>query len=106
MLRIALTVRAEAVEDVLDAVLPLVPQGVHPADVGDYVELAMYGDDLPSRPSWRRWRVTRSSASRSRRRPRTRATGGGCSGEHGMWVGGWWCGLRTPRARRPACRSW
>ena len=48
MRRIALTVRADAVEDVLDRLLPLLPQGVHPADVDDGVELAIYGGDVPS----------------------------------------------------------
>ena len=33
--RIALTVRDDAVEDVLDVLLPLLPQGVHPTPVGD-----------------------------------------------------------------------
>ena len=49
MKRIALTVRAEAVEAVLDEILPLLPQGVHPAEVADGVELAVYGSDLPER---------------------------------------------------------
>jgi len=49
MKRIALTVRAEAVEAVLDELLPLLPQGVHPAEVPDGVELAIYGADLPPR---------------------------------------------------------
>ncbi|HEX5622387.1 MAG TPA: 50S ribosomal protein L11 methyltransferase [Solirubrobacteraceae bacterium] len=49
MKRIALTVRAEAVEAVLDGLLPLLPQGVHPAEVADGVELAVYGSDLPER---------------------------------------------------------
>jgi ribosomal protein L11 methyltransferase len=49
MKRIALTVRAEAVEEVLDELLPLLPQGVHPAEVADGVELAVYGSDLPDR---------------------------------------------------------
>ena len=49
MKRIALTVRAEAVEAVLDELLPLLPQGVHPAEVADGVELAVYGSDLPDR---------------------------------------------------------
>jgi ribosomal protein L11 methyltransferase len=48
MKRIALTVRAEAVEEVLDELLPLLPQGVHPAEAADGVELAVYGDDLPA----------------------------------------------------------
>jgi ribosomal protein L11 methyltransferase len=49
MRRTALTVRDDAVEDVLDALLPRLPQGVHPMPVGDgAVELAMYGDDLPT----------------------------------------------------------
>jgi ribosomal protein L11 methyltransferase len=44
MLRIAVTVRADAVEEVLDGLLPLLPQGVHPAEVvGGAVELAVYG---------------------------------------------------------------
>ena len=47
MRRIALTVRADAVEDVLDRLLPLLPQGVHPADVDDGVELAIFGGDVP-----------------------------------------------------------
>jgi ribosomal protein L11 methyltransferase len=47
MQRIALTVRAEAVEEVLDGLLPLLPQGVHPTELADGVELAVYGDDLP-----------------------------------------------------------
>jgi ribosomal protein L11 methyltransferase len=49
MKRIALTVRAEALEAVLDELLPLLPQGVHPAEVADGVELAIYGSDLPDR---------------------------------------------------------
>jgi ribosomal protein L11 methyltransferase len=49
MQRIALTVRAEAVEEVLDGLLPLLPQGVHPTELGDEVELAIYGDELPER---------------------------------------------------------
>jgi ribosomal protein L11 methyltransferase len=49
MQRIALTVRPDAVEEVLDGLLPLVPQGVHPTEMGEGVELAMYGDDLPAR---------------------------------------------------------
>jgi ribosomal protein L11 methyltransferase len=47
MKRIALTVRAEAVEGVLDQLLPRLPQGVHPAEVADGVELAVFGDDVP-----------------------------------------------------------
>jgi ribosomal protein L11 methyltransferase len=47
MRRVALTVRADTVETVLDALLPLLPQGVHPADVDAGVELAIYGADLP-----------------------------------------------------------
>ena len=54
MRRIALTVRADAVEDVLDRLLPLLPQGVHPADVDDGVELAIFGGDAAARPSARR----------------------------------------------------
>jgi len=46
MRRLALTVRADAVEDVLDELLPLLPEGVHPADVADGVQLVIYGGDL------------------------------------------------------------
>src|SRR6476661_3665132 len=47
MRRTALTVRDDAVEDVLDALLPLLPQGVHPTPLGDdATELAVYGDEL------------------------------------------------------------
>src|SRR5688572_17059775 len=49
MQRIALTVRAEAVEEVLDGLLPLLPQGVHPTELAEGVELAIYGDHLPDR---------------------------------------------------------
>jgi ribosomal protein L11 methyltransferase len=49
MQRIALTVRADAVEEVLDGLLPLLPQGVHPTELADGVELAIYGDELPER---------------------------------------------------------
>ena len=50
MRRIALTVRAGAVEEVLDALLPVLPAGVHPLDVGEgAVELAAYGAALPPR---------------------------------------------------------
>jgi ribosomal protein L11 methyltransferase len=49
--RLALTIRADALETVLDGLLPLVPQGVHwsPAE-GDALELAVYdtAGDLPS----------------------------------------------------------
>jgi ribosomal protein L11 methyltransferase len=48
MRRTALTVRDDAVEDLLDVLLPRLPQGVHPTPMGDgTVELAIYGDDLP-----------------------------------------------------------
>jgi ribosomal protein L11 methyltransferase len=47
MRRVALTVRADTVETVLDGLLPLLPQGVHPADLGESVELAIYGGDVP-----------------------------------------------------------
>jgi ribosomal protein L11 methyltransferase len=48
MQRISLRVRADAVEDVLDRLLPLLPAGVHPAEAGEgAVELAAYGAALP-----------------------------------------------------------
>ena len=45
MRRVVLTLRADAVEDVLDELLPLLPQGVyeHALD-GGRAELAFYGD--------------------------------------------------------------
>jgi ribosomal protein L11 methyltransferase len=52
VIRAALTVRADKVEDVLDRLLPLVPQGAHPTEVAEgQTELAVYGerDTLPSR---------------------------------------------------------
>jgi ribosomal protein L11 methyltransferase len=48
MRQVALTVRADALEAVLDALLPLLPQGVHEAPVAaDAVELAVYGPGPP-----------------------------------------------------------
>lgn len=48
MRKVALTIGAGDLDDVLDRVLPLVPQGVHelPAD-DDQLELAIYGDGPP-----------------------------------------------------------
>ncbi len=44
MRQVALTVRADALEEVLDRLLPLLPQGVHEAPAaGDSIELAVYG---------------------------------------------------------------
>jgi ribosomal protein L11 methyltransferase len=55
MRRIALTVRDDAVEEVLDALLPRLPQGVHPTPVDSgAVELAMFGDELPGEDELRR----------------------------------------------------
>jgi ribosomal protein L11 methyltransferase len=43
MLRLAMIVRADAVEDVLDELVPLLPAGVHERDLGsERVELAFY----------------------------------------------------------------
>ena len=45
MRRVALTLRADAVEDVLDALMPLLPQGVYQRELGDgRAEVAFYGD--------------------------------------------------------------
>jgi ribosomal protein L11 methyltransferase len=45
MRRVALTVRADAVEDVLDALMPLLPQGVYQRELDDErAEVAFYGD--------------------------------------------------------------
>jgi ribosomal protein L11 methyltransferase len=52
VLRVALTVRADAVEPVLDALVPLLPRGVHERDLGDgRTELAFHEhrDALPPR---------------------------------------------------------
>jgi ribosomal protein L11 methyltransferase len=43
--RVALTLRAEAVEDVLDALMPLLPQGVYQRELDrERAEVAFYGD--------------------------------------------------------------
>jgi ribosomal protein L11 methyltransferase len=47
MQRIAVTVRAEALEEVLDELMLVLPDGVHPTELGDAVELAAYGAALP-----------------------------------------------------------
>ena len=45
MRRVALTLRADAVEDLLDDLLPLLPQGVYEQPLDDgLVEVAFYGD--------------------------------------------------------------
>jgi ribosomal protein L11 methyltransferase len=52
MRRLVLTIPADALETVLDGLLPLVPQGVHwDRGTGDTLELAVYGPaaELPSR---------------------------------------------------------
>jgi ribosomal protein L11 methyltransferase len=48
MRRLVLTIRAEAFDDVLDVVLPLIPQGVHrSAGPGGTLRLAVYGSTPP-----------------------------------------------------------
>jgi ribosomal protein L11 methyltransferase len=48
MRRVALTLRADAVEDVLDVLMPLLPQGVYERELGDgRAEVAFYGDGPP-----------------------------------------------------------
>ena len=45
MRRVALTVRADAVEDLLDALMPILPQGVYQRELDDdRAEVAFYGD--------------------------------------------------------------
>ena len=45
MRRVALTLRADAAEDVLDALMPLLPQGVYERELdGERREVAFYGD--------------------------------------------------------------
>jgi ribosomal protein L11 methyltransferase len=47
--RVALTLRAEAVEGVLDVLMPLLPQGVYERAVDpERTELAFFGDELPA----------------------------------------------------------
>jgi ribosomal protein L11 methyltransferase len=47
--RVALTLRADAVEDVLDVLMPLLPQGVYERELdGGRAEVAFYGDGLPA----------------------------------------------------------
>src|SRR3954447_12804113 len=48
MRRVALTLRADAVEDVLDILMPLLPQGVYERPLeGGRAEVAFYGDTPP-----------------------------------------------------------
>jgi ribosomal protein L11 methyltransferase len=55
MRRVSLTVHSDSVEDLLDVLLPRLPQGVHPTPVDDdATELAMYGADLPAEAELRR----------------------------------------------------
>lgn len=49
MREVVLRLPAEAVEDVLDRLLPIISGGVRPRPRGRQVELTMRGDDLPSR---------------------------------------------------------
>ena len=45
MRHVALTIRAGDLDEVLDRLLPITPQGVHPHELGDdRVELSVYGD--------------------------------------------------------------
>jgi ribosomal protein L11 methyltransferase len=47
--RVALTLREDAVEDLLDVLMPLLPQGVYERDLGGgRAEVAFYGHALPS----------------------------------------------------------
>ena len=49
MRRVALTLRADAVEDVLDVLMPLLPQGVYERELdGGRAEVAFYGDGIPA----------------------------------------------------------
>lgn len=51
MRRVALTLRADAVEDVLDVLMPLLPQGVYELELDrERTEIAFYGDALPGGP--------------------------------------------------------
>jgi ribosomal protein L11 methyltransferase len=45
--KLALTIGPGDLEEVLDRLLPLLPQGVHELPVGDRLELAVYGDAPP-----------------------------------------------------------
>ena len=49
MRRIALTLRADAVEDVLDVLMPMLPQGVYERALdSERTEVAFFGDGLPA----------------------------------------------------------
>ena len=49
MRRVALTLRADAVEAVLDDLMPLLPQGVYERAIDpERTEVAFFGDGLPS----------------------------------------------------------
>ena len=64
MRHVALTIRAGDLDEVLDRLLPIVPQGVHPSVPGDgRLELASTATRRRA-PSWRRRRARRCSASR------------------------------------------
>jgi hypothetical protein len=49
MRRVALTLRADAVEDVLDVLMPLLPQGVYEQELeGGRAEVAFYVEGVPT----------------------------------------------------------
>jgi ribosomal protein L11 methyltransferase len=54
MRELVLRVPRRAVEDVLDRLLPIVPQGVREVPVGRHVELLVRGPELPSEPDLKR----------------------------------------------------
>ena len=101
MRRVALTLRADAVEEVLDVLMPLLPQGVYERELDAERD---GGRVLRRRDARRRRSSTRSPATRcsaaTRRRCRTRARSAGAApGGRGRWPGG--CGSARPTTRRP-----
>ena len=71
MRHVALTIRAGDLDEVLDRLLPIVPQGVHPPPAGDErLELAVYGD-APGRAELEAAAGARAAVDARRPRPTT-----------------------------------
>src|SRR3954453_19156668 len=116
MRRVALTLRADAVEDVLDILMPLLPQGVYERPLeGGRAEVAFYGDtpagdeldalagdallardeeEVPEGPEERRRRAGQAGGVAGR--------GGGGAGGGGARAGGG-CPPHGPRGAPPGC---
>ena len=106
MRRVALTVRAEAMEPVLDHLLPRIPHGVHPTEVDDGVELAVYGRDLPPLAELEALAGDALVRSDEQEAPTTRSSGAGGSSAVGRSPGASWCGRRIRRPGGAGSPSW